>query len=50
MKPMTSILDASYVKADFINGGSFGIEGSLYTTILGLIICLGLCRLIFKAK
>lgn len=50
MKPMTSILDASYVKADFINGGSFRIEGSLYTTILGLIICLGLCRLIFKAK
>lgn len=35
---ITSVLKASIPQANFINGGSFGIEGSLLTTVFGIFL------------
>ncbi len=47
---ITSILKASIPQANLINGGSFGIEGSLLTTVFGIFCCILLYQLILNKR
>lgn len=47
---ITSILKASIPQANLINGGSFGIEGSLLTTVFGIFCCALLYQLILNKR
>ncbi|EOT44872.1 CPBP family intramembrane glutamic endopeptidase [Enterococcus columbae] len=50
MNSVTSLLNAKSATANWINGGSFGIEGSILTTILGIASCLLLYYMIVNKK
>lgn len=47
---IASVLKASIPQANFINGGSFGIEGSLLTTVFGIFSSILLYQLILNKR